>query len=111
MSEHTRRVGANEAVFRAVNEEIESLNRSIAQISDLTMHVVCECADLTCVEQLVMPVSEYERARSESTLFIVKPGHEEPEVEKIIVRTNHYNVVRKSDPDARQLAQETDPRS
>jgi hypothetical protein len=110
MSEHTRRVGANEAVFRAVNEEIESLNRGIAQISDLTMHVVCECGDLACAEQLTVPVSDYERVRAESTLFLVHPGHERGEIEEVVERAEYYEIVRKRDHDARQLAQETDPR-
>jgi hypothetical protein len=111
MSEHTRRLGANEAVFRTVNEEIESLNRGIAEISDLTMHVVCECGDLGCAEQLIVPVSKYEQVRAESTLFLVHPGHERREIEEVVERTEHYQVVRKSDPDARDLAEETDPRS
>jgi hypothetical protein len=111
MSEHTRRLGANEAVFRTVNEEIESLNRGIAQISDLAMHVVCECGDLGCTEQLAVPVSKYERVRAESTLFLVRPGHQRREIEEVVAQTEHYEIVRKRDPDARQLVEETDPRS
>jgi hypothetical protein len=111
MSEHTRRLGAHEAVFRTVNEEIESLNRGIVQVSDLTMHVVCECGDLSCAQQLVVPVSEYERVRAKSTLFLVHPGHDQGEVEELLAQTEHYAVVRKRDADARRLAEETDPRS
>jgi hypothetical protein len=111
LSEDTRRLGANEAVFRAVNEEIESLNRGIANISDLTMHLVCECSDLSCAQQLVVPLSAYEEVRAESTLFLVHPGHERADIEVVVERTAHYNVVRKRDPAARQVAEETDPRS
>jgi hypothetical protein len=75
------------------------------------MHVVCECGNLACAEQLIVPVSEYERVRAESTLFLVQPGHERPEIEEVVERTGRYAVVRKHDADARELVRETDPRS
>src|SRR5262249_40438858 len=64
MEEPSRRVGRNVAVFREVNEQIESLNRGLAGLSDNKMHIVCECADLLCAVQLTVTVDEYERVRS-----------------------------------------------
>jgi hypothetical protein len=55
MDERTRRVGLNEAVFRELNEQVESLNRSLADLSDNQAHVVGECGDLACVEQFFVP--------------------------------------------------------
>src|SRR5689334_22203024 len=74
MDERERGVGRNEGVFREVNERIESLNRGIAAISNRTMHVVCECSDLTCAEQLAIDVEAYERVRADGACFIVLPG-------------------------------------
>jgi hypothetical protein len=111
MDERRRRIGSNEAVFRAVNEEIESLNRDLAEISDRTMHIVCECGKLTCSEQLSVPVTEYEDVRSDPALFLIVPGHEIPDTEDVVERTTRYSVVRKHAGGPERLAARTDPRS
>ena len=110
MDERTRRVGRNEAVFRKVNEQIESLNRAMAAISDETMHIVCECGELSCIVQLVVGIADYERIRSDATLFFVAPGHELPDLEDVVEATSKYYVVRKHEGDPAQVARELDPR-
>jgi len=110
MDERTRRVGRNEAVFREVNEQIESLNRGIAAISDETMHIVCECGDLRCSDHVVVPVGDYERIRSDAALFFVLPGHQLPDVERVVEETASYYVVQKHEGDPARVAKETDPR-
>jgi hypothetical protein len=111
MDERTRRVGRNEAIFRAVNEQIESLNQNLASISDNTVHIVCECADLLCSEQLSVSVDEYERIRSDSTLFFVRPGHELPNFEQVVEKADDYVVVQKHDGPPATVARQTDPRA
>jgi hypothetical protein len=111
MDERIRRVGLNEAVFREINEQVESLNRSLADISDNQMHVVCECANRECVERLVVPLPKYEEIRSDSALFCIKPGHATPDVEDVVEQADGYDVVRKHPGEAQQLAAETDPRA
>lgn len=110
MDERRRRVGRNEAVFREVNERIESLNRGIAALSDQTMRVVCECGDLACADQLAIGVAAYERVRAEPTCFIVRPGHDDPRVEHVVERAAAYHVVRKDPGEPERVAEETDPR-
>jgi hypothetical protein len=111
MSDRTRRVGSNEAVFREVNEQIEGLNRGVAAISDGMMHIVCECGDLLCAKQLSVPTSKYEAVRADSELFFVVAGHEQLDIEDVVEQTSEFNVVRKRAPEAAQIAAETDPRS
>ena len=74
MDERTRRIGENEALFRTVNEEIESLSRGIAAVGGRIMHIVCECGDLACTERLAVQVGDYERIRREPALFFIRPG-------------------------------------
>jgi hypothetical protein len=104
------RVGANEAIFRNVNEQIEGINRALSEMTQ-TMDVVCECADITCAERIMVTMRAYERVRSDALLFIVKPGHEQLDVEVIVSDQENYRVVRKRDDGARRVAEETDPRS
>jgi hypothetical protein len=105
------RVGRNEALFREVNEQVESLNRAFATTGEDRIDIVCECGDLTCIERLAVPVATYERVRGESTLFFVKPGHQQPEIEDVVEQTGTYNVVRKRSDGARLIAEVTDPRA
>ncbi len=110
MDERARRVGVNEALFREVNEQIESLNRGLAEMSDRKIHIVCECADLRCSEGLAVLIDDYERVRSEPTHFLVLPGHERLDAEQVVEETPAWNVVRKNEGAAAQVARETDPR-
>jgi hypothetical protein len=110
MEERTRRIGLNEAVFRTVNEQVESLNRRFSAGDNGTMRIICECGDMSCFEQLAVPASDYERIRSDATLFFTLPGHERAEVEAVVEQSNGYLVVRKHEGEAARIARETDPR-
>jgi hypothetical protein len=110
MDERTRRVGNNEALFRQVNEEVEGLNRGLAEITDETFHIVCECGDLKCQERLVVPLGEYESVRADSALFFVIPGHEQRFAEDVVEARSRYNIVRKHPGEPEGIARATDPR-
>jgi hypothetical protein len=56
-------------------------------------------------------LAEYEAIRAESTHFAVVPQHEQPEIEVVIERHPTYFVVEKREPDAQEVARETDPRA
>jgi hypothetical protein len=98
MSERARRLASNEALFRLVNDEIENLDPSLADARDGTLSIVCECGDLACSDQLVVPAEDYERIRADDTLFLVKPGHELAEVEDVVEKSEFHYVVRKRAP-------------
>jgi hypothetical protein len=111
MDERARKIGRNEAVFRAVNEEIEVLSHGMAEISDRMLHIVCECGNIDCVVQLTVPVGDYERVRADPALFFVEDGHEKPGVEDVVDRTDRFTIVRKQPGGPAELAEATDPRS
>jgi hypothetical protein len=105
-----RRIGLNEAAFRAANERIEEMNLSLSQVTEQIM-VVCECGNPECVEQIEMSLGEYEEIRSDPTHFAVVPGHEDPSVDSVVAEHEGYSVVRKYDPEAKEVVEQTDPRS
>jgi hypothetical protein len=110
MDEYARKVGQNEALYRAVNERIEGLNEAFGLIAE-SMTIVCECGDGTCVEQIDLSVKDYERVRADPTKFVILPGHEIPDVEDVIEETDVFHVVRKHPGGPAELARETDTRS
>jgi maleate cis-trans isomerase len=106
------RLGANEALFREVNERVaEVAEKFIADESSDRVDFSCECGSAACTQQIAMTMVEYETVRAEPTRFAVIPGHEMPEIERVVARHPNYLVVEKQDPDAEEVARETDPRT
>jgi hypothetical protein len=107
------RVAGNEALFREVNERMAEAAGQFAGTEDeaTPLDFVCECGRADCSRKMSMTLAEYERVRSEPTYFAVVPGHELPEIERVIERHASYLVVEKREGDADQVARETDPRS
>ena len=100
------RLGANEALFREVNEGIERGQWPGEEDSPVSFR--CECARLGCNELVELTVRSYERVRANPRRFIVLPGHER-EAEMVVERNAGYLVVEKLDR-AAERATQTDPR-
>ena len=103
MDERARRIGENEALYRSVNDKIEGLNQTFGVVAE-SMAVVCECGRLECTEQITLEVPAYEHVRSDPTLFVLVPGHEELDVETIVEEHGDFNVVRKDSGGPAELA-------
>jgi hypothetical protein len=110
VDERERRIVVNETLFREVNERIKGLNQSFATLTD-EMLIVCECGAGGCAERFPMRPEEYEELRSNPDHFAIVPGHEIPDVERIVSRCGAYDVVAKLPGEAQQIAEETDPRA
>jgi hypothetical protein len=103
------RIARNEALFREVNERVADLQDSLGDGG--TTDFVCECGADTCIERISVPMGVYERVRNDSHLFLVRPGHQEPEVERVVETDERFLVVCKDTPTAEKIAEQTDPRS
>jgi hypothetical protein len=106
------RLGANEALFREVNERVADVAEGFIEIETTISPVDfnCECGSRECTQQIALTLAEYEAIRAVPTRFAVLPGHEVPEIERIAERHPTYLIVEKQDPDAAEVARETDPR-
>jgi hypothetical protein len=95
VDERQRRLGLNEALFRAVNERIDDLNETFRTKGE-ELETVCECGDASCVERIAVPKDEYERIRRDPTLFLLVPGHDDASAEAVVDEDQRtYIVVRK----------------
>ena len=109
MDPRARRLVANETRFRDLNEQIEG----IATTHGADEHVyefLCECANADCTLRLPLTLAVYEFARARPDQFVVAPGHDLPEIERVVVQTQGYEIVRKQGP-AAEFAEERDPRT
>jgi hypothetical protein len=102
------RAAAHESVFRSLNESIE--NSQPAGEDSETIPFRCECARVGCNARLPLARETYEQVRANPRWFVVLPGHELPEVERVISTHDGYIVVEKRG-DAGDLAETMDPRS
>jgi hypothetical protein len=109
MNRRQRQIGENEAIFRSVNEQIQSLNSTLTTVTD-TMRIVCECGNRSCTDQFAIMPADYARVREDPTLFLTRPGHDFPETEKVVAKEGNYLVVRKDPGLPEAIARATDPR-
>jgi hypothetical protein len=97
----------NEALFRAANERMADWEEIHAD--DATELYFCECADSACREKVKLRKADYEGVRANSLRFFIVPGHEIPEVERVIQRNEGWSVIEK-DPDVAPVVDEHNPR-
>jgi hypothetical protein len=87
-----RRLAHNEELFREIND---ARDQSHEGPSAQNLTFVCECSDRGCDERIVLSASEYEQIRESPNRFIVVPGHEIPEIERIVEERGAFDVVEK----------------
>ena len=103
----------NETLFREVNERVEELGVGFAgggEPDEFVSGFVCECGRDSCVELVQVAHSQYEAVRDDPRRFIVLPGHQDAELERVVERKGPYWVVEKIG-EASELASQHDPRS
>jgi hypothetical protein len=105
VDERTRRVAENETLFRQVNERVVAGPKRPGE----QFEIICECEDTGCMDHICVTSELYERARSEPTDFLLKPGHAKPEFETVVENHEDFVLVRKTG-EAGALAKKLDSR-
>lgn len=109
MDAREERLARNELLFRDLNEQVEFVATPLDGAGG-TFEFFCECSNIDCTLRLPMSLAEYEQVRSDPAWFVVAPGHDLPEIEEVLRRTDAYQVVKKEG-EAARLAVADDPRS
>jgi hypothetical protein len=115
MDERESRRAKNESLFREVNERVEEVTTGLQAVrfdeeDGFLIGFVCECDREDCAEQLEVKHSQYESVRSDPRRFLVRPGHENTDIEHVVEQHEQFWVVEKIG-EAAELAIERDPRS
>jgi hypothetical protein len=98
----------NESLFREVNERIAEAARQIQAVPDAEF--LCECGRPDCLDRVLLPLEEYELIRAYPARFVLIPGHEQLDVDQVI-QSNEGHVVVEKIREAREVAEQADPRS
>lgn len=106
-SESARKLAENQVHFREPNEKISegfSDLKAIAEEEDQTgmlpefdasILFYCECSDEKCKKRIKLKLSKYEELHQNRCQFILLPGHNVPEIERIVQSEDDYIVVEK----------------
>ena len=104
-----RRLALNQAMFRIVNERVSAWPERRATERTVTSSFYCECSRTSCRDRLNLSLDEYEAVRGDSRRFLIAPGHEYTEVERVVEDRGRYAVVEKIE-EVADLVEATDPR-
>ena len=109
MTDEQARIARTEALFRNVNERIaESAERFDSDNTEF----VCECADQACTDRVEATLDEYQDVRADATRFLLRPGHEDTRVERVVERRGtRHAVVEKFDRLVAQTVRRLNPRA
>ena len=84
MNVSTERLARNQRIFREVNERL----REFADPSIALAQYVCECRHAECRETIKLDLADYDAIRSTPNAFVIAPGHEQLEHERVVEDAN-----------------------
>lgn len=102
-----RRLAENEVMFRLNNEQVTQGLTALKQAAvseghdelardvDLPLYFYCECSDEKCRKRILLKPSEYDELHQNNSQFVLVPGHEVPEIERVVFRSDTFIVVEK----------------
>jgi hypothetical protein len=100
------RLARNQVLFREVNERV---NEVAPDEDGGRTEYMCECSREDCLETIPLDPAEYEGVRSSPNLFVIAPGHELLEIDRVVEEQDRFTLVEKTN--GEDLAIKTDPRS
>jgi anti-anti-sigma factor len=90
-----QRIIKNEQAFRDYNNRrLEAEDVAPTDTEEL-LPFVCECGDEDCIETLAVTAAQFVEAHGAPNLFLVKPGHVYPDVERVVAEQPTYAIVEK----------------
>ncbi|MFL5936338.1 MAG: ANTAR domain-containing protein [Gaiellaceae bacterium] len=92
-------IAARQVLSRIVNERILQLSDG-AGARTAGVAVVCECGNDGCFERIELTKAEYHAILARATRFVLLPGHEIPEHERVVERRDGYVVAERAAPSA-----------
>jgi hypothetical protein len=101
---YARRVASREINGRRVNEAI-ARGRQTGEAATF----VCECGRIGCNTTLTLSLEDYETARTGFKRFVLVPGHELTDLERVVERGDGYVIVVKEGEAAKVARKADDP--
>lgn len=74
-----RKLALNQSTFRGANEQMQRAARSHHFAASQRVPFICECADPSCREIVMLSLFDYEAVRAHPNRFFLATGHEDAE--------------------------------
>ena len=97
MNHSQKQRAENEVVFKQRNDTVKAIAKDFQHNgldANVILNFTCECSNENCRETVGLTVDQYETARGTGRHFIIMPGHEQTDIEKV-VKHEGYSVVKK----------------
>jgi hypothetical protein len=94
MDARAQRHARNETAHRDLNERMAEYDTE-AGFASVPLDFVCECCRDDCRTHLELSADTWQRLHLQGDLFVVAPGHADPNIEDVVLRTSTYWQVRK----------------
>ena len=99
-SPRARRMRQNEELMEELNRRMERMLEEIREDeeetdADAPIAFLCECSHVDCRERVHLEPSVFDRIHKDPDVFILVPGHEIPDVERIVDQMGDFLIVRK----------------
>jgi hypothetical protein len=107
VGQSAERAAANEARFRAANEQIRVRALELG-VEEQPSPFLCECDDSRCTAVVLLRAQEYESVRSAPRRFVVASGHQGDD-DHVLEERDGFTVIEKTGEEGR-LVEEADPR-
>ena len=75
-----------------MNERIRLVVAGFAVTSD-RYELFCECGRLDCEERFEVPVEIYDHARRDARVYVVRPGHEYLQADRVLAANDAYSIL------------------
>jgi two-component system nitrogen regulation response regulator GlnG len=72
---------------------------------------VCECSDASCAHRVEATLEQYEEVRADGATFLLVPGHEQDDIERVIDNRRSFHIVEKMQETVRETVERLNPRA
>ena len=104
------RIAKTESLFRSVNERIAEASERFDAGDNGDGEFMCECADPNCTHRIDVALEKYEDVRADGATFLLVPGHEHDDIERVVERSGRFHVVEKVQKTVRETVRRLNPR-
>ena len=98
-SPRARRMRENEELMEELNRRMERMLEEIRsddqEEQDAPIAFLCECSRLDCRERVHLEPRLFDRIHRDPDVFILVPGHEIRDVERVVDQVGDFLIVRK----------------
>jgi hypothetical protein len=103
----TTSLAHNQSAVRSLNEQLDGgLLVPPAPLRHDAPAFLCECSNVDCSDLIYVPAATYQEVRRDPRRFFIRPGHDIPDIERVVADHGDFCVVEKTGLAAAQVTRD-----